>query len=103
MEIISLISKNLFEEVLIHPFEKGYDNLLIVSGYGTPSFAHHHLEALGNRLSISLIVGMTSKKAVSQIQHANFVDLTKRTFEVFNKIFDRSISCLDPLADKVGF
>ena len=160
---MKLITEKLFEEILINPYKNnGYDSLMVLSGYGTPSFAHHHLEKLNNDINLNLIVGMTSKKGVSHVQHINFIELTKNNskfkcfympentpavhakiyiwlknsipkeafcgsvnyskngflneqievitrcnekiaLELYNDVYHKSISCLDPLADKLGF
>ncbi len=74
-----MISEKLFEEVLINPCEKkGYDELLVLSGYGTPSFADYHLTTLENKIGLTLIVGMAPRGAVSQIQHKNFLELNNK-------------------------
>ena len=41
-----MLSKNLFEEVLVQPVESGANKLYVVSGYATAAMAFRHLEAL---------------------------------------------------------
>jgi len=75
-----MLSKNLFEKVLIQPVESGANKLYVVSGYATAAMAFRHLEALKTKnyqVAIELIVGMSPIDGLSQTNHKGFQDLTQ--------------------------
>lgn len=75
-----MLSKNLFDEVLIHPAKNGANKLYVVSGYATAAMAFRHLEALKEKnyhVEIELIVGMSPIDGLSQTNHKGFQELTQ--------------------------
>ena len=65
-----MILSNLYEEVLINPTRRGANELFIVSGYSSATFANRHLkEASDSR--VNLIIGMPGKRS----DHLGFVRL----------------------------
>jgi len=75
-----MLSKNLFEEVLVQPVESGANKLYVVSGYATAAMAFRHLEALkakNYQVEIELIVGMSPIDGLSQANHKGFQELTQ--------------------------
>lgn len=78
-----MLSKNLFEEVLVQPVESGANKLYVVSGYATAAMAFRHLEALkakNYRVEIELIVGMSPIDGLSQTNHKGFQELTQSSY-----------------------
>ena len=71
-----MITRNLFQDVLVKPAKDGCTELLIVSGYATASMAHRHLEEIG--ASIKLVYGMAPVDGVSQIDNAMFRKLEEQ-------------------------
>ncbi|MEQ9308985.1 MAG: NgoFVII family restriction endonuclease [Balneolaceae bacterium] len=75
-----LIRENLFQETLIKPVNDGLTNLRIVSGYASSLMLIRHLtflkekKLLNRDLSISLIIGMTSKDGIDFFNHKGFVE-----------------------------
>tara|TARA_B100001175_G_C19490330_1_gene632233 strand:+ start:1173 stop:2087 length:915 start_codon:yes stop_codon:yes gene_type:complete len=67
-----LILKGLYENALISPEKLGADELFIVSGYASATFAYRHLRALSNA-KINLIIGMPGTR-----DHLSFQDLIRR-------------------------
>lgn len=70
----------LYQRVLVDP-AKGADELLIVSGYGSPAMAMHHansLKAEKLQAKVSLILGMCAEEGVAQSQHLGFKQLAER-------------------------
>ncbi len=56
-----MLTKNLFNEVLLRPAQNGANKLFIVSGYATAAMAFYHLQYLHQNaleVSVELIVGM---------------------------------------------
>lgn len=75
-----MLSKNLFEEVLLQPAQNGANKLYVVSGYATAAMAFRHLEALKEKnyqVEIELIVGMSPIDGLSQTNHKGFQELTQ--------------------------
>lgn len=79
-----MITKNLFDKVLIDPVKNGADKLYIVSGYATAAMTFHHFEAikktLGKQIQINLIVGMCSYDGLSLSNHKAFQQLASVDF-----------------------
>jgi hypothetical protein len=78
-----MITKNLFNEVLIKPVEQGADKLLIVSGYATSAMAFHHLEEVrksNGSLEIDLIVGMPPQDGLSLGNHRGFQKIVEQDY-----------------------
>lgn len=70
-----MITKNLFEEVLVKPVIEGADKLLVVSGFASSAMAFHHLEEIRKAkksIEVELIVGMTCKEGLSEVDHKGF-------------------------------
>lgn len=71
-EVIVLIN-NLYEKILIGPVKNGANQLFILSGYASATFAKKHLEdclQINPKLKINLIIGMKGAG-----DHYAFVDL----------------------------
>jgi len=78
-----MLSKNLFDEVLIQPAHHGANKLYIVSGYATSAMAFHHLQYLRNhdyQISVELIVGMSVADGLSESNHKGFQKLVQNDF-----------------------
>lgn len=77
-----MLISDLFRRVLIQPIENGANELLVVSGYASPSMAMRHMSELrrqGHDIPISLIIGMTAggREGINKIQHKAFQKLAK--------------------------
>jgi len=72
-----MIKKNLYNEVLIAPTKQGANELFIVSGYASATFAQRHVRdilAHDQPKKINLIIGMPSHKS----DHSAFLSLLKK-------------------------
>lgn len=65
-----MITSNLYEKVLIEPLNKGADELFIVSGYASATFANKHLKD-SSLSKINLIIGMPGRRS----DHLGFLRL----------------------------
>jgi hypothetical protein len=74
-----LVSKDLYNKVLIEPTITGANILYIVSGYATPAIAFRHLSDISNS-TIKLIVGMTAKEGIGKNAHNEFIKLMTSIF-----------------------
>ncbi len=73
-----MITKDLFQEVLVRPIEEGATDLFIVSGYATASMVHRHLNEPAIKqvgAKVNLIYGMASVHGVSLADDAMFARL----------------------------
>lgn len=73
-----MITNDLYKKVLISPAENGNNELYIVSGYASATFARRHIKDLlahinGQDLSLNLIIGMPSKR----VDHLAYLQLHK--------------------------
>ena len=78
-----MLTRKLFEEVLMVPAKKGANKLYIVSGYATAAMAFHHLEALkekGHKIKIELIIGMALLDGLSESNHKGFCELKQKEY-----------------------
>ena len=79
-----MITKNLFDKVLIDPVKNGADTLYVVSGYATAAMTFHHFESLkknhGKQIKINLIVGMCPYDGLSLSNHKAFQQLASVDF-----------------------
>lgn len=79
-----MITKNLFDNVLIDPAKNGADTLYVVSGYATAAMAFHHFESLRKnhrkQIKINLIVGMCPYDGLSLSNHTAFQQLASVDF-----------------------
>ena len=78
-----MITRDLFNEVLIKPIALGANKLCIVSGYATSAMAFRHLEniaALGRPVAVELLVGMSPLDGISLTNHKGFQKLTTEDF-----------------------
>lgn len=78
-----MLTRNLFDLVLVQPAREGCDRLRIVSGYASAAMASRHLEALSKdpglaNVGIELIVGMTPSAGIDVSNHKGFQDLSRR-------------------------
>jgi len=80
-----MVVSDLYNEILIKPYKKGCDELLIVSGFASATFAYKHLVALDEirkGVKIGLLIGMkTGQNDIGQ--YKNLVDI----FNGFNVSF----------------
>jgi hypothetical protein len=67
-----MLSRNLFESVLLDPPKNGADTLYVVSGYATAAMAYEHFSALERNFSVNLIVGMCPRDGISRGNHLAF-------------------------------
>lgn len=76
-----MLTRNLFDEVLLNPAIAGANHLHVISGYATPSIVYKQLrEAKRKRihgLKIDLIVGMASSDGVPRANHEQFRKLVE--------------------------
>lgn len=79
-----MITKNLFDKVLIDPVKNGADTLYVVSGYATAAMTFHHFDSLkknhGKQIKINLIVGMCPYDGLSLSNHKAFQQLASVDF-----------------------
>jgi len=79
-----MITKKIFDRVLIEPAVSGADKLYIVSGYATSAMAFHHLSILQNEyetdIQVRLIVGMCPNDGLSISNHRGFQQLARDEF-----------------------
>lgn len=78
-----MLTKDLFDEVLIQPAQNGANKLYIVSGYATAAMAFHHLEILkenNSQVEVELIVGMSPVDGLSQTNHKGFQELMQTVY-----------------------
>jgi len=81
-----MITKKLFETILIEPLQVGANQLYIVSGYATAAMAFHHLDTirkLNKTISVKLIIGMSSEDGLSKSNHRGFQKLMQDEFTDF--------------------
>ena len=65
-----MITSNLYKKVLLDPLDKGADELYIVSGYASATFANKHLkESVSSK--VNLIIGMPGRRS----DHLGFLKL----------------------------
>ncbi len=74
-----MITENLYNEVLINPINKGGDNLYVVSGYASATFANRHLSE-NNNFKLNLIIGMPGKTK----DHIGYINLYNKFGDRFN-------------------
>ena len=75
-----MISKDLYEHVLLTPAKKGA-TLYAVSGYATARMAIRHMKELKEQKKsahVCLIVGMTAKSGISESNHKGFCELAEK-------------------------
>jgi len=78
-----MLSKNLFDEVLMQPAQNGANKLYVVSGYATAAMAFRHLETLkenSHEIDVELIVGMSPVDGLSQTNHKGFQELMQTIY-----------------------
>lgn len=74
-----MIIYDLYDEILIDPLQKGGNNLFIVSGYASATFANRHLRE-SDSFNLNLIIGMPGKRS----DHLGYLNLYKRYEGRFN-------------------
>ena len=78
-----MLTKNLFNDVLLQPAKYGANKLYIVSGYATSAMAFYHLQSLHQNnlhVSVELIVGMSASAGLSESNHKGFQMLMEQDF-----------------------
>lgn len=75
-----MITRGLYQKILINPLQTSANKLMIVSGYATATMASKHIkDALDIKpdLSISLIIGMAPSDGIDISAHEGFLDLVE--------------------------
>lgn len=79
-----MITSDLFKQVLINPATEHCNKLLIISGYASSAMAFHHLEELNEKfaekISVNLIIGMSSMDGISLSNHSGFREIMNNSF-----------------------
>ncbi len=78
-----MITKNLFEKILVEPAKNNTTDLYIVSGYATAAMAFRHLELLSKKelqIKIHLIVGMCPQDGLPETNHIAFRKLAEEIY-----------------------
>ena len=73
-----MLTKNLYQAILIEPMQFDVDEINIVTGYGTSAMAFHHLEEIALRnidIKVRIILGMCVSDGLSQSNHKGFKKL----------------------------
>ena len=87
-----MLTRDLFNQVLIKPYQRGADHLKVLAGYATPALARWHLFradeisascATNNlpELSVDVVYGMAQRDGVSQTHHTSFVEMVTLTHQ----------------------
>jgi hypothetical protein len=88
-----MIYKDLYNEVLVKPYQEGADTLKIISGYATSAMASDHLEDLNKKhldVHISLLVGMCPSDGLSLSNHHGFQSIVSSKVDIFKNRFSCS-------------
>jgi len=78
MRGLTVLSSDLYDNILIKPALQGADHLRIVSGYATAAMAFHHINHLikeGHNIKVDLVVGMCPNDGLSVSNHEGFRQL----------------------------
>lgn len=78
-----MYSTELYKNVLIEPVHAGANRLYIVSGFASAAMAFHHMEdirKINNSVQMQLIVGMTPRSGISNMNHSGFQKLIREDF-----------------------
>ncbi|NLW30018.1 MAG: NgoFVII family restriction endonuclease [Fibrobacter sp.] len=97
-----MITKCLYDEILLNPIKDGADTCHIVSGYATSAMAFHHLQAafeMNSKMKAHLIVGMCPTDGIAVSNHKGFQKLMSEDFE--GRFECSYITSLPPLHSKV--
>lgn len=81
-----MLTKNLFEKILIEPAKQNFDTLYIVSGYASATMVSRHIDHLSRckrEVRIQLIVGMAIRDGISEKDHKGFRELASEYKDVF--------------------
>lgn len=81
-----MLTKNLFEKILIEPAKQNFDTLYIVSGYASATMVSRHIDRLSRckrEVRIQLIVGMAIRDGISEKDHKGFRELASEYKDVF--------------------
>lgn len=87
-----MLTRDLFDQVLIKPYQRGADHLKVLAGYATPALARWHLfradeisasSTVNNlsELSVDVVYGMAQRDGVSLTHHRAFVEMVTRTHQ----------------------
>ena len=71
------LTKKLFSQVFEIPYDKGYRNLQVLSGYVSPSFVEFILSRFED-LILDITVGMISNEGISISHHHAFLNLSRK-------------------------
>ncbi|MBK34430.1 MAG: restriction endonuclease [Gemmatimonadetes bacterium] len=71
-----MITRGLFDSVLLQPALGGADTLYVVSGYATPAMAYEHFSSLERPFRVNLIVGMCPRDGIGRGNHLGFQRLS---------------------------
>lgn len=74
-----MLTKDLFNHVLIEPVTLGADRLYVLSGYASPSIVYRHLSS-NAQFSVDLIIGMVKKDGMRLGSHRAFQQISATDF-----------------------
>lgn len=82
----TLLTTDLFDQILLNPAQNGATEIFIVSGYASSAMVFHHAQKLiGHNVKINLIIGMTPRDGLSQTNHRGFQSLMENDLDgIFN-------------------
>jgi hypothetical protein len=82
-----MYSKNLFDTALINPAIAGADELMVITGYSSPSIVNRQFEALEKRglnIKVRILVGMASLEGIDSNSHLGFIRLSNNASRNFS-------------------
>lgn len=88
-----ITTPDLYNDVLLEPYRKGYRRLRILTGFASSAFLHHVSNELPSA-EIELTIGMARKDGIRKWDHSEFMRLSKMTpnrIKVFYHIGDQPI------------
>lgn len=71
------IVENLFDHAIVAPYEEGYRNVRILSGYASSAFLTHLLTEYPD-LEIELVIGMARKDGIRKWDHERYIEIANR-------------------------
>jgi len=75
---ISVFNSNLFNNIILNPYNEGRRKLKIITAYASPSFLHHVLYTL-NEVEIELFIGMTKVQPITIWDHKEYLKMADDT------------------------
>lgn len=78
----TLLTTDLFDQILLSPAQNGATEIFIVSGYASSAMVFHHAQKLiGHNVKINLIIGMTPRDGLSRTNHRGFQSLMENDLD----------------------